>query len=141
MQFPDMEQKIGKKFFVFEIITFELGVASSRDIDHDTCNQQPMWDNARGDIFQINFPQNDEKKWYKASHGDFASIRDTFTCWLSKRFLKRHFLEGCLTKTFTVYKFGNILAMTIIFFIKMFKSWCRFQKWNKKLSKSFSFFR
>ena len=26
----------------------------------------------RGDIFQINFPQNDEETWLKRSHGDFA---------------------------------------------------------------------
>ena len=37
-----MEQKIEKKFFVFQMIEFELGVASSRNIDLDTCHRQPM---------------------------------------------------------------------------------------------------
>ena len=31
----------------------------------------------------------------------------------------------------------NTLAMTITFSFKMFKIWCRFQKWNKKLRKCF----
>ena len=70
-----------------------------------------------------------------------ASIGDGFTCWLSKRLLKRHFLERGLTKIFTVYKFGNVLAMTIAFFFKMFKIWCRFQIFNKKFRNKFSFFR
>ena len=48
--------------------------------------------NSTVDIFQINFCQNDEKTWRKGSHGDFTSIWDTFTCWLSKCFPKRRFL-------------------------------------------------
>ena len=31
-----MEQKIEKMFFVFQILTFELGVANSRNIEKDT---------------------------------------------------------------------------------------------------------
>ena len=42
MEIPEMEQKIGKKFFVFQIIAFELGVANSRNIEQDTCHRQPM---------------------------------------------------------------------------------------------------
>ena len=42
-------------------------------------------------------------------------------------------------KFFIVCNFGNTLAMSIIFFIKMFKIWCIFQKWNKKLEKVFPF--
>ena len=37
-----MEQKIHKKFFVFQIIAFELGVANSRDIEQDICHRQSM---------------------------------------------------------------------------------------------------
>ena len=93
------------------------------------------------DIFQINFNENDEKTWYKRSHGDFASIWEAFTCWLSKRVLKRRFLERALSKFFTICKFGNTLALTINIWFKRFKIWCRFQKWNKKFRKTFSFYR
>ena len=37
-----MEQKIEKKFSVFQIFAFELGVANSRNFEQDTCHQQPM---------------------------------------------------------------------------------------------------
>ena len=37
-----MEQKIEAKFFVFQIIAFELRVANSRNIEQDTCHQQPI---------------------------------------------------------------------------------------------------
>ena len=74
--------------------------------------------NTRGDIFPINFLQNDEKILQSCSNGDFASIWGTFTCWLSKRFLKQPFLDSALTKIFTVCNFGNTLATTIILFFK-----------------------
>ena len=77
--------------------------------------------------------------WQMCSHGDFASICDTFTCWLSRRVLKLRFLESGLSKIFTVPNLGNTLAMTIILFFKMFKIWRRFQKWIKKLRKMFCF--
>ena len=35
-QIPEMEPKIEEKFFVFQIIAFELGVANSRNIEQDT---------------------------------------------------------------------------------------------------------
>ena len=97
--------------------------------------------NTREDIFEINFPENYEKTWQKRSHGDFASIQDTFTCWLSKRFLKWRLLQGGLTKFVTVCNFGNTFSMTIIFFFKMFKIWLIFKKWNRKLRITCSFFR
>ena len=37
-----MEQKIQKKFFVFQILAFELGVANSPNVEQDTCHQQSM---------------------------------------------------------------------------------------------------
>ena len=37
-----MEQKIGKNFFVFEVIEFELGVANSHNFEQDICQQQSM---------------------------------------------------------------------------------------------------
>ena len=42
MYIPEMEQKIQKKLFVFQIIAFQLGVANSRNIEQDTSHQQPM---------------------------------------------------------------------------------------------------
>ena len=97
--------------------------------------------NASGDVFGIIFPENDETTRQKRSHRDFVSIWDAFTCWLSKRVLKKRLLESGLTKIFTVSTFGNTLAMTIILFFKTFKSWYRFQKWDQKFQKTFSFSR
>ena len=50
------------------------------------------------DILEINFPENDEKTWQEHCDGDFASIWNAFTCWLSMPILKRHYLESVLTK-------------------------------------------
>ena len=102
-------------------------------------NTSKVSPDTRGDIFQINFNEYDEKTWYKCCHGYIASIWDAFTCWLSKRVLKRRFLESALSKFFTVCNFSNTLAMMITVCFKMFKIWCRFKKWNKKLRKSFLF--
>ena len=38
------------------------------------------------------------------------------------------FLESKLTKSFTVFYYRNKVAITIIFFSKMFKIWYKFQK-------------
>ena len=57
----------------------------------------------------------------KASHGDFAIIWDAFTCLLSKRVLKRHFLGIGLSKISKFSNFANALAMTIILFSKCLK--------------------
>ena len=37
-----MQQKIEKKFFVFQILASELGVANSHNIEQDTCHGHPM---------------------------------------------------------------------------------------------------
>ena len=37
-----MEQKIEKKFFVFEIIAFELGAAYSHNLEQVTCHRQSI---------------------------------------------------------------------------------------------------
>ena len=73
------------------------------------------------------------------SHVDFASSWDAFTCSLPKLVLNRCFLESVLIKIFTIFNFGNTLAMSIMFYFKMFKIWCRIKKWNKKLRKIFGF--
>ena len=55
------------------------------------------------------------------------------------RVLKLRYLESSPTKIFRVCNFGNTLVMTIILFLKRFKIWCRFQKWNQKSEKVFCF--
>ena len=82
---------------------------------------------------------SDEKTWGKCSYAYFTRFWKSLTCWLSKEFLKRCFLKSGLTKSFTVCNFRNKVAMTIIFFFKMFKIWCRFQKWIKKIENFFGF--
>ena len=47
------------------------------------------------------------------------------------------FLESKLNKFFTACNFRNEVAMTIIFFYKMFKIIYRFQKWQKRNQKMF----
>ena len=37
-----MEQKIEKKFFVFNIMAFEYGTENSHNLQQDTCHRQPM---------------------------------------------------------------------------------------------------
>ena len=37
-----MELKVQKKFFVFQIIAFELGVAKSHNLEQDTCHQKSI---------------------------------------------------------------------------------------------------
>ena len=37
-----MEQKIEKKFFVFQITAFELGIANCRNARQDTCNRRSI---------------------------------------------------------------------------------------------------
>ena len=94
-------------------------------------------DITKGNILQIRFSQSDEKTWWKASLADFTRIWDPLTCWESKCPLKRCFLESGLTKSFTVCNFRNKVAMKGIFFFKMFKIWCRFQKWNRRIKNFF----
>ena len=39
---PEMEEEVDKKFFVFRIIAFELGVANSHNLQQDTCHPETM---------------------------------------------------------------------------------------------------
>ena len=42
MKVQEMKQKIEKKFFVFQIIAFELGVTNSHNLEQDTWRRQSM---------------------------------------------------------------------------------------------------
>ena len=95
----------------------------------------------QGDIFQITSPHSAEKIWQKFSHEDFTSFWIRLTCWLSKNVLRRRWIVSGVTEPWTVANFGNTLSVTIFFFLKMFKIWWRFHKWNKKQRKGFLFLR
>ena len=87
------------------------------------------------DIFQISFFQSSEKLWWKCPHADSTTVWGFLTCWASKGVLKRSFLEIGLTKSLTLCYFRKEVAMTMIFFFKMFKIPCRLKEWNKKTRK------
>ena len=124
-RFQKSNKKLRKRFSFFRylhfnwelliLLIFNRYFASAGNVSTNTPKISP---NTRRDIFRINFPQNDEKRWKKCSDGCFESIWDTFTCWLSKRFLKRRFLERALTRILTVCKFVNTLAISIIIFFQ-----------------------
>ena len=42
MEIPEMERKIEKNFFLFQIIVFQLGVGNSRNIEQDTCHRHSV---------------------------------------------------------------------------------------------------
>ena len=78
------------------------------------------------------------KIWEECSHAPLGRVWDLLTCWLIKGVLKRCFLESGLTRSFTVYNFRNKVAMKIIFFFTVFKTWSRFQKWKNEIRKKLS---
>ena len=67
-----MEQKTGKRFFVGKFSESWRGyLASAVNLLTNTNKTSP---NTRGDIFGINFAENDERTWQKGSHGDLANF-------------------------------------------------------------------
>ena len=103
---------------------------------------KPMMSNFNQvEIFQMISSHSDQKIWEKCSHEDFISVWIRLTCWLSKDVLRRRWIVSGVTKPWKVANFGNTLAMTIFFFLKMFQIWWRFHKWNKKARKYFLFLR
>ena len=102
-------------------------------------NTVKIFSNTSGDIFLINFTENDKKTWSKRSQGNLARISHAFIYWLPKLVLKRCSWESFLTKIITVCNLGNMLAMTIIFSFKMFKISRSIDKWNKNWEKVFRF--
>ena len=85
--------------------------------------------------------QSDEKIWWKCSHADFTRVWDPLTCWLSKGVLKQCFLESNLTKSFTVCKFRNKVAMTIIFFFQIVSHLIKIAEMEQKNPKKFLVFK
>ena len=71
MYIPEIEQKIQKKFFVFQITAFWIGsgIFSQSSIGLPSSavsmlrNIRKISPNSTGDIFQINFSHNEENTW------------------------------------------------------------------------------
>ena len=131
-----------KNFFVFKIIAFESETAIYHSLEQDTCHWQsksyetPLRFNI---LVREIFSKSGSLSMMKRLPCRFYKTLDAETWWLSKGVPKRCFLKSGLSMSFTVCNFQNKEAMKIIFFFKTFKIWCRFQKWNKKIRKSFSF--
>ena len=145
-RFLKWNRKLRKSFFFWryldlnrerQIITIRKRVLV---IGSPSVNKQPYDLNFnQGDVFQSISPHSDGKIWQKCSHEDFASVWNRLPFWLSKDVLRRHWIVSGVTKPWTVANFLNTLAMTIFFFLKMFKIWWRFHKWNTKPGKCFLF--
>ena len=124
-----------KTSLVLKIITFESGTTNSQNREQDTSHwQSNCYETPPSQVLSEWL-----KIWWKCLHADFSRIWDSLKYWQSKGVLKTFFLESGLTKSFTDCNFRNKAAMTIIIFSKMFKIWCRFQKWIKEIRKSFWF--
>ena len=67
------------------------------------------------------------------------AFRDDFTCSLSKNVLKRRYLGSGLLTIFTVFNFGNTLAMTIMFLSKFLKFVVDSTNGTKNWEKDFGF--
>ena len=90
-------------------------------------------------VFELKLWQSDEEIWEIYCLAEFSSVSDLLTCWLSITLLTQGILVIYVTTFFTVYNFGYISAMRLIFFFKMFKFWSKFQKLRKKFGKCFLF--
>ena len=147
MQIPEIRQNDLKNLLVLKIIPYELGMRNSQNPEQDICHCQSKcyeshhrFNISLREIFsKSGSPRGDKKTWWKCSHAYFTRLGDLLICWLSKVVLERCFLESGLTTFFTFCNFRNKVGMAIIFFFKMFKIWCRFQKWNKQIWKEISF--
>ena len=66
----------------------------------------------------------------------FQQSLGTFAMFILKRPLKWYFTDIYLIPFFGDGNLGNTSAMSVIFFLKMFKIQCRFEKCREKLGKS-----
>ena len=62
----------------------------------------------------------------------FEQCLDPFKMLLVQRYSEAVLFEIYLTTILQVRNFGNTLAMSVIFFLNMFKIQSRFQKWRKE---------
>ena len=87
-----MEEKVEKKFFVFQIIVTDLAAANSHYYKENTCHRQSMCQQtvlrlhtSLEDTFSNSISPRVMKKYDKSV---VVQIWDPSTCWLSKGVLK-----------------------------------------------------
>ena len=96
-------------------------------------------DTAKTEFSELEFFQIDKKIWQNYCREYFSSVSDHLTCWLSISVLSQEFLGIYVTTLFPGLNFGNKLAMRVTFFFKIFKIWCKFQKFGKNWQIFFCF--
>ena len=84
-------------------------------------NSLRIIDTTKTESFQLTFLQSDEKTWQNYFRGEFSSVSDLLTCWMSITVLTRCSLGIYVTKLFAAYNLWNTLAMRLIFFEKCSK--------------------
>ena len=105
-------------------------------------NKQPCDSKLQsGRCFPNYFSSQWSKNMVKVLSGRFYLCLEPFNLLTVEDVLRRRWIVSGVTKPWTVANFGNTLAMTIIFFWKMFEMWWRFHKWNKNSRKFFFFLR
>ena len=143
-----MDLKNQKKFSVLKIIAIESGTKNSLNLEKDTCQWQSMcyetplrFNISRSEIFFKSGSLREMKKYDEILLMQIFQFLGggSLACWLSKGVLKQCFLESSLTKSFSACNFRNKVALTISFFFKMLKIWCRLEKWQKKSERVFGF--
>ena len=128
-RFNKRNTKLRRKFFPFYSNSVSIGNSKFSQsqtgylssVANVLTNTPKISNFHKRNIFQLILFQSDCKIWNKCSHAGFTSVWHPLTRWLSKEVLKRCFLESDLTKSLAVCNFGNTLAITIIFFSKMFE--------------------
>ena len=106
---------------------------------HNLSNSLKTPDIAKTEFSELEFFQIDKKIWQNYCREDFSSVSGHLTCWLSISVLLQGFLGIYVTTLFPGHNLGNKLAMRVTFFIKIFKIWCKFQKFEKNWQIFFGF--
>ena len=121
--------KKSEKFLAFKIIAYDPGSTNSDILEEDTCHCQSICYQATltfrislREVYSKAGSPRVMKKIMKCSPEDFTRGSDNLTCSLSKGVLKRCFSEIGLTKSLTVWNFGNKVGITIILILKMLKT-------------------
>ena len=84
-------------------------------------NSPKISDITKRNIFQLYFPQSDEKILYECCRADFSCVWEPLASWPWYSVLKWEFLDICLITSFPVRNFEMIS-------LKVLKSWYRYKK-------------
>ena len=87
----------------------------------------------KGDLFQLNCLHSDQQICSTCCRSDFNSVCVQLPRCFSKGALKKDFLNIYLITFFRVRNFRNTSAIRVIFFLRIFKIWAKFQNWKKNL--------